>query len=486
MASNALLDNESFWNRRGRVIALAGAGATAVAFAVCLSQVHFARYASPPVSASFGTLLWYWIPFALGWIALSVLAWTLSSARFAPLRLSRSQTLAIVIGIAALVRIIPILTTTPLLSDDIWRYIHDGHMLRQGVNPYFHTPADLLADPDTAPTVAFDSSHMQVLQRVNNPELITIYLPVSQWAFTVLATLHESVGGWQSTLDPLGDRTFRIGFAFVDLVIAGLLMARLWENNRSPWWAVLYAWHPLVIGEVAMGGHQDVIGIALLLVSLHVVERAGLSFGHAVFSGISLGLAAAVKPIAAPLGLPMMFGLRRSPYHAICFALIAAITFFATFLPFIWMAGGLQGLMQTVRTFTEHWAFNGSVFALLRDVAAIDPYWLRMGAATVLLSTMLLCLRRGSDRYSFAGWVFVVAVLVSSTVHPWYLLWALAVLPVSRFNPVTWMLSLTIALSYTALLDMSVYQVPTWVVTLEYVPVYAVLAWSCWRGIRNR
>jgi hypothetical protein len=265
-----------------------------------------------------------------------------------------------------------------------------------------------------------------------------------------------------------------------------LLMAQLIEKNRSSWWAVLYAWHPLAVSEVALSGHQDVIGIALLLVSLHVVERAGLSFWHAIFSGFTLGAAAAVKPIVIPVIAPITVGLRRSIYHAICLTLVAAITAMATFLPFAYMPGGLFGLKQTLTAFTEHWAFNGSVFALLRFVADIDPSWLRFGAGCVIAGTMALCLRRGSDRYSFAGWVFVVSALVSSTVHPWYLLWALAVLPVSRFNVVTWVLSLTVMLSYTALLDMSVYQPPTWVVVIEYVPVYAVLAWTCWRAIRNR
>ena len=66
------------------------------------------------------------------------------------------------------------------------------------------------------------------------------------------------------------------------------------------------------------------------------------------------------------------------------------------------------------------------------------------------------------------------AVLLSSTAHPWYLLWALALLPL-RFNSALWVLSLTISWSYTVLIDANTWYLPTWVMVITYAPVYLVL-----------
>ena len=68
----------------------------------------------------------------------------------------------------------------------------------------------------------------------------------------------------------------------------------------------------------------------------------------------------------------------------------------------------------------------------------------------------------------------VAPVLLSSTAHPWYLLWTLALIPI-RFSPALWVFSLTVTLSYAAHLNPAEYQPPAWLVVIEYLPVYAVL-----------
>jgi hypothetical protein len=84
----------------------------------------------------------------------------------------------------------------------------------------------------------------------------------------------------------------------------------------------------------------------------------------------------------------------------------------------------------------------------------------------------------------------LAALLVSSTVHPWYLLWPLALLPL-RFSPATWVWSLTVPLSYVALVNPEGYHVPAWGLAAEYGPVALALvgtALVCWKpwGKRNR
>ncbi len=65
----------------------------------------------------------------------------------------------------------------------------------------------------------------------------------------------------------------RLVFVFLDMAIIGLILFQLRSMGRSAWWAVAYAWHPLAISEVAGSGHQDVIGIAFMLLSLVLAGR---------------------------------------------------------------------------------------------------------------------------------------------------------------------------------------------------------------------
>ncbi|HET9441619.1 MAG TPA: hypothetical protein VFO52_15690, partial [Longimicrobiales bacterium] len=46
------------------------------------------------------------------------------------------------IVVTAIVLRIPLFLTQPSLSDDVWRYVHDGRAQLAGVNPYAFAPAD--------------------------------------------------------------------------------------------------------------------------------------------------------------------------------------------------------------------------------------------------------------------------------------------------------------------------------------------------------
>src|SRR5437762_5857289 len=71
-------------------------------------------------------------------------------------------------------------------------------------------------------------------------------------------------------------------------------------------------------------------------------------------------------------------------------------------------------------------------------------------------------------------------VCLSTTVHPWYLAWAALALP---FFPYAFMAYWTGAsfLSYVAYAYRPVYE-PTWVLLVEYLPMYALMAWEIRRG----
>lgn len=399
----------------------------------------------------------YWLWSGCLWGALSALALVLvMRLRSDGFRVAAG---VVVLGVAAVARMAVVLTTTPQLSDDIWRYIHDGGQLVSGVNPYAFTPSELRGRED-----ASSSSPDSLLDRINHPELVTIYLPVSQYTFAGLSLVQ------QGRLDPMGDRTFRVGFAVIDLLIVVLLLARLRRGGLSAWWAALYAWHPLVIGEVAHSGHQDVIGIALLLGALLLFERAGgarvrMGITGAVFAGACL-----VKPFVLPLAIPMAWRAWRERAGVWPLVVGAVVSAGVLIVPFVLMEGGLTRLFDTAQQFVGHWAFNSPVHAPLAAVLG-SKAGADVVCAAVVLGVALVCAVRGVEIWRTAGVILLVTLLVSSTVYPWYLLWALVFVPV-RFQPGAWVLSLTLPWSYEVLGHPERWQVDVWLVCLQFVPVF--------------
>jgi hypothetical protein len=405
-----------------------------------------------------GTLITCGSIAAAAWLPLTGLAHRLSRRR--PTWTSGLTPLLILAGAFGL-RLLIALTTEPMLSDDIWRYVHDGRTtVELGANPYAAPPTD---SPLPYPG--------------NNPTLVTIYQPTSQLVFAGLATLSSS------------ERAFRLGFIAFDLLIVALLMLMLRQAGRSAWWASLYAWHPLVIAEVAWSGHQDVIGIAALLGALLLAMRArdaASAWGWAIGAGVCFALAIGVKPLVAPLALPLAWALRERWRLILPAAGSTALMLAALYLPFALWEPGLGGMIETVRTFTGKWAFNGSAhaiaYSLLGSKPAADQLMLVLLLVTLLITTFTTDLYRAAMVYLFAG------VLLSSTAHPWYLLWSLALLPLA-FSWGAWVLSLTIVLAYTAWINPAGFEPLDWARWVMFVPVYGfvLVEGAVWgRGVCRR
>jgi hypothetical protein len=227
----------------------------------------------------------------------------------------------------------------------------------------------------------------------------------------------------------------------------------------------------------------------------------------AAAAGVLLGLAAGVKPIVLPLALPLVWALRREP-AAWRGGLIAAgacgATLLALYLPFALREGGLDGMLETSRRFVSAWRFNGSVHPLID--AAVRP-WLdgepwdvadrakQIADAVcggLLLAVLLVSTFVHRDVWRTAAVFLFAAVCLSSTAHPWYLLWALALLPIAwprgsrAAGWAIWTASLTLPWSYVAWLSYAEggeYQAGLWVGVAVWGLVYGALGVG-WRGGR--
>ena len=453
---------------------VAAAAAGAVLFCLGFSMLEGLATGPRGMLGPAAGLQLYWLGTALSWGTLTLLAWHLWRRAGSGVSAAGETRAArwVVVAVALVLRLWVIEATTPQLSDDMHRYVFDGRNLAAGENPYRHVPV-ACRDRDAA-------TH-RLVQRINNPELATIYLPTSQWLFAATAALTDPHG------DPFGYVGFRCGFVIVEMAALFLVMHVLASEGRSRWWAALYAWHPLAISEVAGSGHQDALGLMLLVASLLLLStahRPETRWWRRASGGVLFALCAGVKPVALPLLVPIVWRMRSERRGALIVLAAGLSAVAALIVPFLLMEGGLTGLWETGQTFVDRWSHNGSVHALLAEWIGHD------GASRVCLGLLAgvvgVAAWRGTDLWRAATACLFAEALLSSTVHPWYLLWPLVLIPI-RFNAALWVLTMTVTWSYAAWRDDVPWQLPTWILVSAYAPVYALLAgWAChgaWRRI---
>lgn len=364
------------------------------------------------------------------------------------------------LAFAVLFRVLGVLGF-PVLEDDIYRYLWDGWMFVETGTPYGTPPASI-ADAQ------LNERFADVLDRINYPEVATVYGPLLQLVFAA-GYLVAPGAVW-----PL-----QCIAAAADIALLLLLLQLVGRHSKARllcW--VLYAWSPLLIKEFATTAHPDVIG-ALLVVLAWRAQRAG----HWWLVGALLGLAVGVKPFALVIA-PFLIGFNP---RAIAGFGLAVIGLTVPFLAGSFGAGSfeLHGFLQTtagvwlpegLRVMGSGWLFNAGLyeFALWLGVTNLDVLRALALASFGLVWGWQLwrTLWRGAGTRSLV-WLFGLFLLVVPALNPWYLVWWLP-MAVLRPSVTPWVASFAVLLSYVSGINLGLgsglglYEVPGWVLGLEF------------------
>jgi hypothetical protein len=457
-------------------IALACAVLSLAAVVVTLCRLDVVPLTSIDAAAANSRMLWpFWIASGLCWAALTVLWIAIRHQRPAGGR----KTAIVVIGVAVIARVIVLVVGEPALSDDVYRYAFDGGNLAHGINPYTVRPSDRLDDPAFAERWPGES---ELLPRMNNPDMTTIYLPTSQWVFAATPT--------NST------RVYRAVFTAFDVAVIALILVGLARAGRSQWWATLYAWHPIPLAEIAGSGHQESLGVLLLVGTLLLADRMPRRVW--AWTGL-LAAATLVKPVVVPVAAFALKGQRLRVW--LLSAAVGVVVCTALSAP-LWLTDRgepLGQLLETADRFRLKWAHFGSVYEpLLWTVESLRPQWnndqqevlaRRVCTAMVIAVLVGVWWRGPPSLWGRTRWIMLAMVLLSPTAHPWYLLWALAMVPMAP-GLATWVASLTLSWSYVAWMNVTRdgtagWGVSPWIMLGAYAPIYATLALLLYRGCRS-
>lgn len=287
----------------------------------------------------------------------------------------------------------------PELTDDPFRYIWDGWLQLEGINPYKFVPSDPALE-------GFQEA--EIYEKLNSQEYYSIYPPFSQLTFALSALFYEG-GDWIPAY-------YVLKGTYVLAEFGGLAILSRLTTARN---VLLYAWNPLVLVEIAGQGHTEALLMPLLFAALWAVRQRHGGLASAAIAGAGF-----VKLYPFALG-PYL--LRRFGWRAVWpGALVVAGLSVPYAAPYV-----LPHLKASVDLFAELFEFNAGPYYFLKHVLWIwtGADWSKtIGPAFRILFLSSLPVLYGLD--AWRDWSFRRACLLllgtffvlSTTVHPWYLL----------------------------------------------------------------
>jgi len=393
-------------------------------------------------------------------------------------------------GGALLFRII-LLFTTPTLSDDVYRYLWDGYVANEGVNPYAYAI--------NAPEL----DYLDIPQRAmaNNAWMASPYLPAAQAVFFSVTAVF-----------PLHPFYLQVTMVVFELSAAWILARLLALAFLPPQRLIIYLWNPLVIIEVAHGAHIDAWMLLLALLAVYFALKPAITGSRQstkggplsgydykrILSPLFLSLATLTK-ILPVLLLPVLFWFWNWRQRLFYGSLVVLML-----LPFGLQAGwGLSGeldgtgLFGALRIYSAHWNFNSGLFHWLEVGLRKQGFSSPAASAKVIIGLLFLLLiaavwllarTRTTPRAALRlmSLPLMGYMLITPTLHPWYILILLAFLPfltpAGEESPWLWLLvapwlylSGALIFSYLTYLDPLNFGELEWVRQLEWLPVFILL-----------
>lgn len=371
-----------------------------------------------------------------------------------------------------------LLFSIPALSDDFYRFIWDGRLLINGLNPYTILPSEFIKDIDYQRIIG----DKNIFQYLNSPNYYTVYPPLNQFIFAIAAwfssgSLFGNVIGLRvfillteiGTLinmsknptppSPIG-RAFRFPLFLKALPV-------FWEGGVG-----LYAFNPLIILELTGNLHFEVVVILFLLLAYKVHKKT--IFLSAFF------FACAVSTKMLPLiFIPLIIknlGLKKGLQYGTMIG-IFTLLFFAPFIDKMLV----EKLFSSVNLYFQKFEFNASIYYLVREIGFQIYGYNIIGTAGKVLAFLTfsgICLISWKSKNLFVGALGVMTLYfaMATTVHPWYASTLVAITIFTRFRyPIFW--SYLIFLSY-ATYQTSLYQENLWLVFLEYLIVFGIMIYE--------
>jgi alpha-1,6-mannosyltransferase len=416
--------------------------------------------------------------------------------------------LIIIFGLLFRAVIIP---SQQIQEDDVYRYLWDGKVFANGINPFEYAPAEVhdfkalrIQNPENYYEIYVERNEqelerldalkwespksIQFLERINHPDVPTIYPPMAQFVFRLV---HQ--------VKPDSIIAMRLGFLIFDIMALVFIIGILSRLGLDKSGCLIYFWSPLIVKETFNSTHLDIIGISLLCGSIYflIAHRHTLATLFLAFSFLGKLYPIILLPLylQACYEKMMQEGKRAWPIILRNSALFLGVIVLG-YLPF--MGIGLK-MFEGLKAFTTYWQSNDSIFAILvfifRNVSGgfanemilsnpLPIFLSKVTVALILIGVLLgLMFRRTSllqqpeEFVRGLFWIMALVFLLSPVQNSWYLCWVvpfLCIFPRRSWITLTGLVGLYYLDFYFDYQELQAYS--QWIPWVEYLPFYILLA----------
>jgi hypothetical protein len=400
----------------------------------------------------------------------------------------------------------------PNLSQDFYRFIWDGRMILEGLNPYLYTVESFINNGELPiPQAQELRGGMGAL----NASHYTNYPPINQLCFVIAGLFAgKSILGSAIVM-----RLLIIAADFGTLHFGKKLLEKLNIPKHNIFWYIL---NPFIIIELTGNLHFEGVMIFFLVWSLYLLYS-----GKWIGSAVTLALSISVKlipliflplffqwfvnnksktsigtPLKSPQGdninihpsnvshkktlkwIPAFTGMTR----LIGFYSIVLITTILLFLPF-YSSQFINNYSQTVALWFQNFEFNASIYYIAREVGYLFRGYNEIASIgkiipilVILITLIITFFRKNKSMIELiTAMLFVLSFyyFTTTTVHPWYIATLLILSVFTKYKfPLVW--SFVIILSYLAYINLNKADKSEnlWIIAVEYIIVYSVFIWE--------
>ena len=314
-----------------------------------------------------------------------------------------------------------LIPSTPVLEDDFYRYLWDGAVTANGINPFEYSPLDIENDSLQIPgkLIQLKEEAGSVYKNINHRHIRTIYPMLAQFTFAAAYLISRwQVWAWKLIL---------LLFDFILLFI----LFRLLKYLKLPLMFISFYWlNPIVLHEFYSAAHMDLLALPFAALSLFFFIKK-----KQILAVILLAVATGFKVWPLVL-LPFYIGEIWADKKLVVKNLLLYFgIIIILFLPVL--ISGIDKSLGFVR-YAEAWVNNAAFYNLFSDLInwivsilglsfGYDYLLPRFGIGIIYLIILYFILRKKSENHFtfFEKALLIVSFLFlfSPAQFPWYYTW---------------------------------------------------------------
>lgn len=367
--------------------------------------------------------------------------------------------------ILAIVLRLVLLFAAPELSNDFYRFIWDGELITRGVNPYAHTPNELISQGPF-----YNEQYMRILYHGMgelSQEHYSCYPVFNQLLFYVPATISDSITANVIILKVI------IILADIGAIFIGSKILELLKKPKHMIW--LYALNPFILLEFAGNLHFEGVMIFFILLAIYYILIDKWLFG-AIFFGLAIQIKL-IPFLLIPFLYKKMKWRRSLGFTALTFVVVLSMG------AIMLNEQLLDNFMVSIDLYFSNFEFNASIFYVVREIGfaakgydniqTVGPILSKL--AIILISIYALVKSYRDDSSIFTGMMFALVIYYAfaTTVHPWYISLILIFSIFTKYKfALIW--SLLVMLSYFAYSNLF-FEENLILIIVEYVIVFGIM-----------